>query len=157
RSKGVELEASAKPIEALTLIAGYAYTDAVYSESDATGPLVGHQLPNSPRNAAHLWSRYDVLGGAMRGFGAGLGVSYVGSRVANTGTASKPGEFALPSYTVVDLALYKEFEDGLDLTMKIDNLFNETYYQDGTITSGMISVDAGNPRTAEIDLSWTFL
>jgi iron complex outermembrane recepter protein len=157
RSKGVELEASAKPIEALTLIAGYAYTSAVYSQSDATGPLVGHELPNSPRNAAHLWARYDVLDGPMRGFGAGLGISYVGSRVANTGTASKPGEFALPSYTVVDLALYKEFEDGLALTMKIDNAFNETYYQDGTITSGMISVDAGNPRTAEIDLSWTFL
>ncbi|MGH7105394.1 MAG: TonB-dependent siderophore receptor, partial [Acetobacteraceae bacterium] len=101
RSKGVELEASAKPIEALTLIAGYAYTDAVYSESSPTGPLLGHQLPNSPLNAAHLWSRYDVLDGPMRGFGAGLGISYVGSRVANTGTASKPGEFILPSYTVV--------------------------------------------------------
>lgn len=58
---------------------------------------------------------------------------------------------------MVDLALYKEFEDGLDLTVKIDNLFDQTYYQDGKITVGMVSVDAGAPRTAEVDLSWTFL
>lgn len=158
RSKGAELELSAKPIEALTVIAGYAYTDAVVSESTSSSSanIVGGDLPNSPRNAFHLWSRYDVLGGAMRGFGAGLGLSYVGWRAANTGTIATPGEFILPSYTVMDLALYKEFENGINLTMKVDNLFDETYYQDGKITSGMVSVDAGAPRTAEIDLSWTF-
>src|SRR6185437_2746568 len=158
RSKGVELELSAKPIEALTVIAGYAYTDAVVSESNSSScaNIVGDDLPNSPRNAFHLWSRYDVLSGAMRGFGEGLGLSYVGWRAANTGTISTPGEFILPSYTVVDLALYKDFENGLDLTMKVDNLFDETYYQDGKLVSGMVSVDAGAPRTAEIDLSWTF-
>lgn len=157
RSKGVELEVSAKPTDALTLIAGYTYGNAVYSQSNATGPLVGHKLPNWPTNAAHAWARYDVLNGAMRGFGAGLGITYSGSRLANTGTAAIPGEFLLPSYTVVDFALYKVFTDGLDLTLKLNNVLDKTYYQDGTITSGMVSVDAGTPRTAEVDLSWTFL
>lgn len=156
RSKGLELELDAKPTEALTLIAGYAYTDAFCSESSATGPIVGHQLPNSPRNAAHLWSRYDVLDGALRGFGVGLGLAYVGSRIANTGTPPVPGEFMLPAYTVADLALYEEFTNGVAMTIKVDNLFDQTYYQDGTITSGMVSVDAGAPRTAEIYLTWTF-
>jgi len=157
RSKGVELEISAKPIEAMTVIAGYACTDAVVSETN-TSPsanLLGGDLPNSPRNAFHLWSRYDVLSGAMRGFGAGLGLSYIGWRAANTGTISTPGEFILPSYTVVDFALYKDFENGLDVTMKVNNLLDKTYYQDGKIVSGMVSVDAGAPRTAELDLSWT--
>ena len=156
RSKGAELELDAKPSPALTLIAGYAYTDAFCTQSSATGPIVGHQLPNSPRNAAHLWSRYDVLDGALRGFGVGLGLAYVGSRIANTATPVAPGEFVLPAYTVVDLALHKEFADGVDMTVKLDNLFDETYYQDGTITSGMVSVDAGAPRTAELYLTWTF-
>lgn len=158
RSKGVELELSAKPIEALTVIAGYAYTDAVVSESNSSpsANILGDDLPNSPRNAFHLWSRYDVLGGAMRGFGAGIGVSYVGWRAANTGTISTPGEFILPSYTVVDMAFYKVFESGLNVTMKLNNLLDKTYYQDGKITAGMVSVDAGAPRTAELDLSWTF-
>ena len=156
RSKGLELELDAKPTDAFTLIAGYAYTDAFCSGSSATGPIVGHQLPNSPRNAAHLWSRYDELAGALRGFGVGLGLAYVGSRIANTGTPALPGEFMLPAYTVVDLALYEEFTNGVAMTIKIDNLFDQTYYQDGTITSGMVSVDAGAPRTAEIYLTWTF-
>jgi iron complex outermembrane receptor protein len=156
RSKGVELEISAKPTEALKLIAGYTYGSAVYSESTPTGPLAGHKLPNWPTNAAHGWARYDILNGAMRGFGAGLGITYSGARIASTGTAAIPGEFILPSYTVVDFALYKEFIDGLYVTLKLNNALDRTYYQDGTITSGLVSVDAGAPRTAEIDLSWTF-
>jgi outer membrane receptor protein involved in Fe transport len=92
----------------------------------------------------------------LRGFGAGLGASYIGSRVANTGTPALPGEFSLPGYEVIDLGLYKTFENGLDITIKINNLFDKTYYQDGAITSGMVSVDAGTPRTAELYLNWTF-
>jgi iron complex outermembrane receptor protein len=156
RSKGAELELDAKPTDALTFIAGYAYTNAVVTKSSATGPIVGDALPNAPRNALHFWSRYDVLHGALRGFGAGLGLSYIGSRVANTGTPALPGEFTLPSYEVVDLGLYKAFANGLDMTVKINNLFGKTYYQDGAITSGMVSVDAGTPRTAELYLTWTF-
>jgi iron complex outermembrane receptor protein len=156
RSKGAEIELDAKPTAALTFIAGYAYTNAYVTQSSATGPIVGDALPNSPRNAFHLWSRYDVLSGALRGFGGGLGLSYVGSRVANTGTPALPGEFILPGYEVVDFAFYKTFANGLDITVKVNNLLDKTYYQDGAITSGMVSVDAGTPRTAELYLNWTF-
>ena len=156
RSKGAELEVDAKPIEALTLIAGYAYTDARISKSTATGPIVGDALPNSPLNSFHLWARYDFLHGALQGFGAGLGYSNVGSRVANTGTPSSPGEFVLPGYQVVDLGLYKQFEDGVNVTVKLNNLFNTTYYQDGKLVSGMESIDAGAPRTAELYVTARF-
>lgn len=156
RSKGAELELDAKPTEALTFIAGYAYTDAIVTSSSATGPIVGDALPNAPRNAFHFWSRYDVLHGALRGFGGGLGFSYIGSRVANTGTPALPGEFMLPGYEVVDLGLYKVFANGLNVTVKVNNLFDKRYYQDGAITSGMVSVDAGTPRTAELYLNWAF-
>ncbi|MGH7707979.1 MAG: TonB-dependent siderophore receptor, partial [Vulcanimicrobiaceae bacterium] len=156
RSKGVELELNAKPIDALTLIAGYAYTDARVTDSTAGGPLVGHQLPNSPLNAAHLWARYDVLDGLMRGFGAGLGFSAVSARVAMTGTSTLPGEFILPSYQVVDLGLYKVFSQHLDLTLKINNVFDKLYYQSGKITSGMVNVSAGLPRTIELYLHASF-
>ena len=156
RSKGAELELNAKPTDSLTFIAGYAYTDARVTQSTLTGQLIGDELPNSPRNAFHFWTRYDVLSGALRGFGAGLGFVYVGDRVANTGTAKIPGEFVLPAYEVVDLGLYKQFANGLNVTLKINNLFDETYYQDGTIASGMVSIDAGTPRDAELYLKYTF-
>lgn len=156
RSKGAELELDAKPIESMTVIAGYAYTDARVTRSTSTGPIVGDELPDAPRNSFHFWTRYDVLRGPLRGFGAGIGLVYVGDRVANTGTRSLPGEFELPAYEVVDLGLYKLFDNGLDVTVKINNLFNKTYYQDGTITSGMVSVDAGTPRDAELYFTYTF-
>ena len=156
RSKGAELELDAKPTASLTLIAGYAYTDARVTGSTPTGQIVGDQLQNSPRNAFHFWTRYDVLHGPLRGFGAGLGFVYVGDRIANTGTPSHPEEFALPAYEVVDLGLYKQFANGLSVTVKVNNLFDETYYQDGTVTSGMVSVDAGTPRDAELYLTYTF-
>jgi iron complex outermembrane recepter protein len=156
RSKGMELELDAKPSDAWTLIAGYAYTDARVTASSAAGPIVGQELPDSPRNAFHAWTRYDVLDGTLRGFGVGVGYSYVGTRVANTGTLLIPGQFILPGYQVVDLALYKRFGTGLAMTLKIDNLFDATYYQDGTITSGMVSVDAGAPRAAELYLTYVF-
>ncbi|MDE2219233.1 MAG: TonB-dependent receptor [Gammaproteobacteria bacterium] len=152
RSKGAELELDAKPIDQWTLIAGYAYTDARVTESTSTGPLVGNLLPNSPFNAAHLWSRYDFLDGTLQGYGAGLGYSYVSSRVAMTGTATQPSEFNLPAYQVFDLAFYKNFGAHFDLTLKVNNLFDKRYYQDGKIVSGMVSVDAGLPRTAELYL-----
>lgn len=156
RSKGAELELDAKPTPELTLIGGYAYTDARVSESTATGPLVGNLLPNSPFNALHFWSRYDYLQGPLKGLGAGLGYSYVSSRVANTSTAALPGEFELPSYQIVDLGVYKTFENGFNVTVKINNLFDRRYYQDGKITSGMVNVDAGAPRTVELYLTATF-
>ncbi|MGH3575990.1 MAG: TonB-dependent receptor domain-containing protein, partial [Mycobacterium sp.] len=134
----------------------YAYTDARVTDSTAGGPLVGHQLPNSPLNAAHLWARYDVLDGLMRGFGAGLGFSAVSARVAMTGTSTLPGEFILPSYQVVDLGLYKVFSQHLDLTLKINNVFDKLYYQSGKITSGMVNVSAGLPRTIELYLHASF-
>jgi iron complex outermembrane receptor protein len=156
RSKGMELELDAKPSDAWTLIAGYAYTDARVTASSAAGPIVGQELPDSPLNAFHAWTRYDVLSGTVRGLGVGIGYSYIGRRVANTGTLSIPGQFVLPGYQVVDLALYKRFGTGLAMTLKIDNLFDATYYQDGTITSGMVSIDAGAPRTAELYLTYEF-
>ncbi|MFI4886661.1 MAG: TonB-dependent siderophore receptor, partial [Steroidobacterales bacterium] len=103
-----------------------------------------------------FWTRYDMLSGPLRGFGAGLGFVYVGDRVANTGTTKIAGEFVLPAYEVVDLGLYKQFENGLSMTLKINNLFDETYYQDGTIASGMVSIDAGTPRNAELYFSYSF-
>ncbi|MGH7108564.1 MAG: TonB-dependent receptor domain-containing protein, partial [Acetobacteraceae bacterium] len=133
-----------------------AYTDARVTQSTSTGQFVGDELPNSPRNAFHFWTRYDVLSGPLRGFGAGLGFVYVGDRIANTGTAKIPGEFVLPAYEVADLGLYKQFANGLDVTLKINNLFDETYYQDGTIASGMVSIDAGTPRDAELYLKYAF-
>lgn len=148
RSRGVELEMSAKPLPEWTLIAGYAYTDAkVVKNSDNTsGPLPGGTLPNAPKNAVHFWSRYDFGSGPFRGAGIGMGYSYVGERIPYTPTVSLPKPFIIPGYSVVDLGFYYVFHK-YDLTLKVNNLFDATYYLSGTVTQGKVNIVPGNPRT----------
>ncbi len=150
RSKGLELEVSATPVEHWTIIAGWAYTNARVTESSPTGPLVDHLLPNSPLNAGHIWSRYDCATGSLAGHGIGVGLSYVGERITNTATPAVLGEFSLPSYEVVDLGLYKSLGRQYDLTLKVNNAFDKLYYNSGTITQGLVNVQPGFPRSVQL-------
>jgi len=159
RSEGFELEASGKPLPGWTLIAGYAHTNArVISnpKAGAAGPLPGGELPNSPLDAAHLWSRYDISGGALDGLGIGLGYSYVSSRIAYTPTASLPAGFVLPSYTVVDLGFYYRLMARYDLALKVNNLLDEHFFSSGTVTQGKVNVQPGLPRTVMVTVGYKF-
>jgi iron complex outermembrane receptor protein len=158
RSEGLELEASARPTPEWTIVAGYAHTNArVTSNPKAaiTGPLVGGELPNSPLDAAHLWSRYDFTDVGLPGFGIGLGYSYVSSRVAYTPTTSLPHPFIVPAYNVFDLGLYYSIRK-VDFTLKINNLLDTNYYFSGTVTQGKVNVQPGTPRTAMLTASYKF-
>lgn len=157
RSEGVEIEGTANPVTGWTLIAGYAHTNArvVENADTASGPLPGGQLPNSPKDAAHIFSRYDFQGGALHGFGFGLGYSHVSDRIAYTPTRSLVKSFVLPSYDVFDLGLYYSSKP-VDVTIKVNNLFNDIYYSSGTVTQGKVNVQPGLPRTILISLSHKF-
>ena len=155
RSRGLELEASARPLPGWTLVAGYANTKAIVTASDAvSGPLVGGLLPNSPINAAHLWSRYDFQSGALKGLGLGLGYSYTSRRIPYTPTAALPVPFYIPAYQVVDLGVYYALGERLSASLKINNLLDAHYFSSGIVTQGKINIQPGTPRVAELTLSY---
>jgi iron complex outermembrane receptor protein len=156
RSKGVELEVNAHPLPNWTVTAGYAHTEAIITESTAGGPLVGHALPNAPRDSFQAFTRYDVASGPLSGWGIGLGASVIGSRIANTATSAVPGEFVLPSYAVVDLAIYKSFSRNVDATIKVSNLFDKTYYNSASVVQGLINVQPGTPRIVQLNVRVRF-
>lgn len=157
RSKGLELEMTARPLPGWSLIAGYANTDARITQSDtAAGPLVGGVLPNSPRNAAHLWSRYDIQSGALKDLGVGVGYSYISDRFAYLPTASLPVPFKVPAYSVVDLGLYYPLGRHVDLSLKVNNLLDVNYYSSGIVTQGKVNIVPGTPRTIVAGLSYRF-
>ncbi len=158
RSEGLELEASGKLTANWTVIAGYAHTNARITENNdlLSGPVVGGQLPNSPLDAAHLWSRYDIASGPLEGLGIGVGLSYVSSRIAYSPTRALPSAFVLPSYKVMDLGLYYPFRERFNLTLKINNLLDEKYFSSGIVTQGKVNVQPGLPRTALATISYTF-
>jgi len=141
QSKGLELEMNATPLPGWTLIAGYANTRAVVAaNADTTsGPLVGGLLPNSPINAAHLWSRYDFQSGALVDLGFGVGYSYT-----------------IPSYQVVDVAAYYAFLGHYDAGLKVNNVFDTNYYSSGIVTQGKVNIVPGTPRTIMATLSYKF-
>jgi iron complex outermembrane recepter protein len=157
RSRGLELELSALPIRGWTLIAGYAHTRAVVTDNPDTtsGPRVGALLPNSPLNAAHLWSRYDIQSGPLRNLGLGVGYSYTSSRVAYSPTITLPVAFTIPSYQVVDLGLYYPLQH-FAATLKVNNLLDRNYYLSGTVTQGKVNIVPGTPRTIMATLSYEF-
>lgn len=159
RSEGLELESSARPLPNWTLVAGYAHTNARVTANEkaaVTGPLVGGQLPNSPLDAAHIWSRYDLNTPIFNGLGLGLGYSYVSSRVAYTPTTVLHNAFVLPAYSVVDLGLYYTLARRYDLTLKVNNLLDANIYSSGTVTQGKVNVQPGIPRTVMATISYKF-
>ena len=115
RSRGLELSLTLRPLETLTLAAGYTYTDA----EDRTS---GDELLRRPRDKYTLNLNYRLpTNGDLS-----LDLIHVGSR------KDYDSEFPWPittlkSYTVVNLAGSYPISEQLELTGRIENLFDEDY------------------------------
>ena len=55
---------------------------------------------------------------------------------------------------MVELGLYKSLPANIDLTLKVNNLFDHHYYASGTVTQGMFNVQPGFPRSIDLWLVW---
>jgi iron complex outermembrane receptor protein len=117
---------------------------------------VGALLPNSPLDAAHLWSRYDLQSGPLANLGFGIGYSYIGTRIPYSPTVALPVAFKIPAYQVVDLGIYYQAERHFDTSLKVNNLFDRNYYSSGTVTQGKANIVPGVPRTIMATLSYRF-
>jgi iron complex outermembrane recepter protein len=157
-SDGLEFEANLAPIPNWQTTLGYARVNAKVSKADtATNvPLVGSQLTNAPRDNAHLWTRYDVVGGPLAGLGLALGVIHVSGQPGNSPTRANPRILQLPSYTVVDLAAYYTLAERYDVGLKIGNAFDERYYDSVGSTLADVSVVPGAPRNVTLSLNVKF-
>jgi len=150
-AKGLELEATAKPVEGWTLIAGYAYTDSKVTAS--TDPVtVGREATDSPKNAAHLWSRYDFSSGPLAGLGVGLGISYTGKREGLLPTTKAPDVTTLPANTITDLAFYYTLKK-VQITLKVSNLTDKRYIESESLGN---TIFPGAPRQVVLALRTTF-
>ncbi len=154
RSSGFEFELNATPVDNWQIIFGYDYTYAKIVESSVVQEN-GALLQNVPIHAVHLWTRYDFDEGPLEGFGAGLGFTYTGKRVGLLPTATVSQVMPLPTYKIIDLALYYKLLDHYDLTFKVNNLFDERYILSSGFT-GNTQILPGAPRSLELTLAATF-
>ncbi len=150
-SKGMEIEVNARPLPGWQLDLGYSLLDAKVLESNVSYQ-VGARLPNVARNGASLWSRYDVTSGPLYGLGVGLGVVYTGDRAGMLPLSASGTTLPLPSYTVVDTALYYLF-DNFAVTFKVSNIFDKVHYESAGSTP-LVQVLPGAPRSLELEMTW---
>lgn len=151
RSQGLEVEASAQPLESLLVSLSYTYQDVEVTE-DNSG-LEGKTPVWVPEQMLSLWGDYGVLAGPLQGLTAGAGVRYIGEAELDAANTGK-----VPDATLVDLALTYELGhasaslQGAELGLSVNNLFDERYYS----CFDSMNCWFGAERTVEASVSYTF-
>lgn len=97
-------------------------TQATYNASTAETAPAGTQLAGVPKFSANAWGVQDLPLNFAGKTSVGLGVVYVGDRVANTPNTNG---LILPSYTTIDAGLFYKI-DRINLALNVKNITNST-------------------------------
>lgn len=137
KSKGVEVDLTARPVEGLSIIAGYSYNDMRYTKtSGLNGSFIeGDRVVRTPQNTANLSFFYTVQTGVLKGISVGAIGNYIGDRLGgwnNQYDNAKPDgiwhrEIPLEGYTTVDVSAGYTWKK-LSLLCKLSNITNELNY-----------------------------
>ena len=137
KSKGVEVDVTARPVVGLSVMAGYSYNDMRYSKtSGLKGSFIeGGRLVRVPANTANLSFFYTLHDGALKGISVGTIGNYIGKRVGgwnNQIDASQPNgivdrEIPLDAFTTIDVSAGYKWQN-FSLLVKLSNITNELNY-----------------------------
>lgn len=140
KSKGVEVDVTARPIEGLSIIAGYSYNDMRYTKtSGLNGSFIeGDRLVRTPANTANLSFFYTVQDGLFKGVSLGAIGNYIGDRLGgwndqySTDTTKYPDgiyhrEIPLEGYTTIDVSAGYTWRK-ISILCKLSNITNELNY-----------------------------
>ncbi|GIQ58125.1 TonB-dependent receptor [Flavobacterium collinsii] len=151
KSKGVEIDVTATPIEGLNIIAGYSYNDMRYTKTSGTSGsfVAGDQVVRTPKNTANLSFFYKVPEGIFKGVSFGAIANYIGNRLGGwnddylwtavkpTPTNPKPNpayivtirdrDIPIEGYTTIDASLGYEWGK-FSVLCKLSNITNELNY-----------------------------
>lgn len=140
KSKGIEVDITARPIEGLNINAGYSYNDMRYTKTSGTNGsfIVGDRLVRTPANTANLSFFYTLQSGKLKGISFGAIGNYIGKRVGGWNnqivvnpttfeTTINDREIPLSDYTTVDLSVGYNWKK-ISLLCKLSNITNELNY-----------------------------
>lgn len=152
RSRGVELEARAQPLDSLLMTLSYTVQDVEVTR-DNTG-LEGQTPVWVPEQLMSVWADYGFYQGPLDGLVAGIGARYIGEAEYNAAT----NEGKVPDATLVDIALRYNLGRvasslrGTELGLSVNNLTDERYYSCFDSSNCWF----GEERTVEASVSYTF-
>jgi len=146
KSKGVELELIANPLEGLNIIAGYSYNDSKLTRGSVA--LEGRRPATAgPVNLFNSWISYVLPHGGLKGLGIGTGINYIGDH--KTANSAVMDIFTLPSYIMATATVFYD-QPRYRLGIKVDNLTDERYFAGtGVLTPQM-------PRTVAASFTFKF-
>lgn len=140
KSKGIEVDVTARPIEGLNIIAGYSYNDMRYSKtSGLNGSFIqGDRLVRTPANTANLSFFYTVQEGFFKGVSLGAIGNYIGDRLGgwndqySTDLVKYPDgiyhrEIPIKGYTTIDASAGYTWRK-ISILCKLSNITNELNY-----------------------------
>lgn len=134
RTDGLELSGAAQLGGGWRMLAGYAYLDAVVTQS--TPALQGKRATLTPRHSGNVWITKDL----GHGFGLGGGLNLVGARQADPANT-----VTLPGYVTADMvAWYRRGK--FEAQLNVYNLFNQGYIVSGHGSSPNLNLP-GAPRS----------
>jgi iron complex outermembrane recepter protein len=129
QSKGFELDVATKNVYGFTVNAGYSYNDTRYKKSALY--VKGSRLRYNPNHTANAHIYYAVKPAyKFNGLNAGLGIYYVGERVAGRSTTkANPGYalISLPNYFLLEASLGYSFKN-MSVRFKVNNILNGFSY-----------------------------
>jgi iron complex outermembrane receptor protein len=137
KSKGIEIDITARPVEGLNIIAGYSYNDMRYTKTTgANGSFIeGDRLARTPANTANLSFFYKLPTGVLKGITFGAIGNYIGKRTGGWNSqydSTKPNgindrEIPLEGYTTIDVSAGYEWNK-FSILCKLSNITNELNY-----------------------------
>ncbi len=140
KSKGIEIDITAKPFEGLNINAGYSYNDSRYTKTSiSNGSFIeGDRLVRTPANTANLSFFYNIPSGTLKGVSFGAIGNYIGKRFggwndqyvvnATTGAVTiNDRDIPLTGYTTVDISAGYTWKKW-SILCKLSNITNELNY-----------------------------
>jgi len=141
-SRGVELSVAARPVAAWNVEANAAAVRARYDEfREGTDLRDGKRPPNVPARVVNVGSSYDI----DQRLTLGAWVSHAGAAAADNSN-----DVMLPAYTLADAYARVAVRRGVEVTARVKNLFDRTYLDWATRSSGQTNVYFGVPRSLEV-------
>ncbi len=158
KSKGVELDLNIRPIENLSIIAGYSYNDMRYSNTpDTKGSYIeGERLVNTPQHTANGTVFYTFNDFAIRGLQIGASVFYTGKRYGGwNNTIGQTQQYSrlmpVDGFTTFDISAGYSFSK-ISVLAKLSNITNAFNY----IVHENYSVNPIAPRQLIATVSYKF-
>ena len=141
KSKGVEIDVTARPFEGFKINAGYSYNDMRFGDVPVAvgNSIKGDRVARTPTTTANLSFFYTVPSGVLKGFSVGAIGNYIGDRIAGWNNRyiddpNNPGnliiqdrEVPVDGYTTVDASVGYEWKK-FSILCKLSNITNELNY-----------------------------